>query len=296
MTSRGFSRAGCRLVGVVLLLALSACSGHRALPERQPDAEWVASANFDTRRPQLIVLHHTDMASAASALRTLRTRNQHGRVSAHYLIGRDGTLYQLVDDEKRAWHAGASRWGDLTDLNSASIGIELDYDSGGDIDHAPDYPPAQIERLIQLLRDLSVRLQIPPQAVVGHGDIAPTRKSDPGIRFPWAQLAQAGFGWWPRATLAPPPDGFDAWAALRLIGYDLREPAAALRAFHRHYRGHDADGWQPGDAEILFDLQQQRMAMPQPDADDIPLPPAGPMDPQLPTAEEATAAPRPPLR
>lgn len=258
---------------MVLLLALSGCTSHRVAPARHPDATWVPSSNFDSRRARLIVLHHTDMPSAESALNTLRTRNRDGRVSAHYLIGRDGALYQLVADEARAWHAGASRWGDLTDLNSASIGIELDYDSGGDNGTAGAYPPAQIERLIALLRELTTRLEISPRAVIGHGDIAPTRKRDPGVHFPWAQLAQAGFGWWPRASLEAPPAGFDAWAALHLIGYDLRDPAAALRAFHRHYLGHEADGWQAGDAEILFDLQRQRMAMPEIDLAQLPTPP-----------------------
>ena len=260
----------------MLLLALSACVSDQPLSERQAGAVWVPSSNFDARRARLIVLHHTDMHSAQSALNTLRTRNLHGRVSAHYLIGRDGALYQLVADDARAWHAGASRWGDLTDLNSMSIGIELDYDSASADDAVAGYAPAQIERLIALLRDLTTRLEIPPQAVIGHGDVAPTRKRDPGVQFPWAQLAQAGFGWWPRAVLAAPPAGFDAWAALRLIGYDLRDPAAALRAFHRHFRGHEADGWQPGDAEILFDLQRQRMAMPEVDANALPTPPADP--------------------
>lgn len=238
----------------LMLAALTACAS--APVSRNPLAEWRGSPNHDIRRAQYIVLHQTEMDSAAAALLTLRTRNSQGRVSAHYLIGEDGRLYQLVPEDARAWHAGASRWSGLADLNSASIGIELDND--GD---SPFSEP-QLQTLLRLLADITARLDIAPHRVIGHGDIAPTRKRDPGVLFPWRRLAEAGFGLWPNATSAPPPAGFDPWAALRLIGYDLRDPAAALRAFHRHYRGSEVDVWLPGDAAILHDLQRQLMAMP----------------------------------
>ena len=246
-----------RRCGWLPLLGLLAClAGCASTPQRNPDAQWRPSPNHDARTAQVVVLHQTEMTSAGAALLTLQTRNAGGRVSAHYLIGDDGRLYQLVSEDARAWHAGASRWAGLGDLNSASVGIELDNDG-----QSP-FTDAQIEALLRLLADLTTRRQIPPHLVLGHGDIAPTRKSDPGVLFPWRRLADAGFGLWPRASLAPPPAGFDPWAALRLIGYDLRDPAAALRAFHRHYRGHENPGWQPGDAEILYDLQQQLMQLP----------------------------------
>jgi len=211
----------------------------------------------------MIVLHQTEMESAEAALFTLQTRNTGGRVSAHYLIGDDGVLYQLVAETERAWHAGASRWGGVSDLNSASIGIELDNDG------AEPFSEAQIAALLRLLGDITQRLDIPKHLVIGHGDIAPSRKKDPSARFPWRRLADAGYGLWPRPPSAPVPPGFDPWAAMRLIGYDLRDPDAAVRAFHRHYRGFEGAKdqpapWIPGDAEMLFDLQRQLMEMPEP--------------------------------
>lgn len=247
-----------RVVTVLLLAVLAGCA---SAPMRNPLAQWRPSPNHNPRSAQLIVLHQTEMKSARAALLTLRTRNAQGRVSAHYLIGSDGRLYQLVAEDARAWHAGASRWAGLQDLNSASIGIELDNDG-----ESP-FTDAQVAALLRLLEDVSTRLQIPRHAVVAHGDIAPTRKRDPGVLFPWQRLAQAGFGLWPRVSRAAAPTGFDPWLALRLIGYDLRDQAAAVRAFHRHYRGNEGEAWQPGDVDLLHDLQLQLMAMPAAAAD-----------------------------
>ena len=244
------------LLGLAAAVLVAALAGCASAPARNPLAHWAPSPNHNARSAQLIVLHQTEMKSAAAALLTLRTRNAQGRVSAHYLIGGDGRLYQLVAEDARAWHAGASRWGGLQDLNSASIGIELDNDG------VAPFTDAQLATLLRLIDDVTMRLQIPRHAVVAHGDIAPTRRRDPGVLFPWQQLADAGFGLWPRASPPPAPDGFDPWLALRLVGYDLRDPVAAVRAFHRHYRGSEAEAWEPGDAAILHDLQQQLMAMP----------------------------------
>lgn len=233
----------------LLLACLAACS---SAPVRNPMAEWHGSSNHDARRAQLIVLHQTQMQSAQAALQTLRTRNAHGRVSAHYLIGRDGRLYQLVSEQDRAWHAGAGSWGGMVDINSASIGIELDNDG------TLPFTEPQIQTLLRLLQDVTHRLGIPRHLVIAHGDVAPTRKRDPGVLFPWQRLAEAGFGLWPRQPLGLAPADFDPWAALRLIGYDLADPAAALRAFHRHFRAVESDQLMPGDNEILFDLQRQQ--------------------------------------
>ncbi|HEY5803806.1 MAG TPA: N-acetylmuramoyl-L-alanine amidase [Lysobacter sp.] len=227
-------------------------------PAPNPTPDWRPSPNHDARGAQMIIIHQTEMESAEAALLTLQTRNPTGRVSAHYLIGKDGHLYQLVAEGNRAWHAGASRWGGVTDLNSASIGIELDNDG------VAPFSTAQIDTLLRLLGDITGRLDIPPHLVIGHGDIAPSRKRDPSALFPWQRLAEAGYGLWPREPLAVAPAGFDSWAALRLVGYDLRDPGAALRAFHRHYRGNEEEQWLPGDAEILNDLQRQLMEMPTP--------------------------------
>ena len=130
-----------------------------------------------------------------------------------------------------------------------SIGIELDNDG-----ESP-FPPAQITSLLRLLDDLCTRLDIPRTQIVAHADFAPVRKRDPGFRFPWQQLAQAGFGLWPAAD-AGPPDGFDPWLALRLIGYPLEDRAATVRAFHRHFRGTETDVLDAEDARILHALTQ----------------------------------------
>lgn len=242
-----------RVCACIAALALGGCA---TAPQVCSPLEWRPSPNHDQRSAQMIVLHQTEMESAEAALVTLQTRNPTGRVSAHYLIGDDGRLYQLVAESERAWHAGASRWGGVADLNSASIGIELDNDG------VEPFSQAQIDTLLRLLDDITGRLDIPRHLVIGHGDIAPTRKRDPSTLFPWKRLAEAGYGLWPRAMPAPVPSGFDPWAAMRLIGYDLRDPAAAVRAFHRHYRGNEDEQWLQGDAEILYDLQQQLMEMP----------------------------------
>lgn len=232
---------------VVLMLALLAACAHA--PQRNPLAEWGPSPNFEPRRPVIIVLHATEQGSAEQSLRTLRTANRGGKVSAHYLIGDDGRIYQLVADGERAWHAGGGSWGTITDLNSASIGIEIDNEVG------EAYTEAQIAALLRLLDDLTTRLDIPKTQVIGHSDLAPTRKRDPGSLFPWKQLADAGYGRWPQGELRDAPAGFDPWLAMAAIGYPLQDRAAAVRAFHRHYRGQD-DGENP---DASFDAEDLRI-------------------------------------
>ncbi len=232
-------------------------------PYKSPLASWQASENFEPRKPQLIIIHHTNMPTLAEALHTLQTANTQGRVSAHYLIGRDGQILQLVADNQRAWHAGVARWAGRTDLNSASIGIELDNDG-----NTPFTAP-QIKALLSLLTDLTTRLGIEAQQVWGHSDIAPTRKDDPNKYFPWATLAEAGFGLWPKNagpknaglknTEQTVPEHFDPWLALALIGYDLSDKRAALTAFHRHYFGTETSELMPEDLDVLADLVGQLM-------------------------------------
>lgn len=234
-------------LALLLLSVLSACTH---APSRNPIAQWVPSPNHEARRPILIVLHATTQDSVEQSLRTLRTGNSGGPVSAHYLVGRDGALYQLVSDERRAWHAGPGRWGTIIDVNSASIGIELDNDG-----ESP-FPPPQVTALLRLLEDLCTRLQIPRTQVIAHADMAPTRKRDPGPLFPWQQLAEAGFGRWPEDTGREPPPGFDPLLALQLLGYPMNDPGAAVRAFHLHYRGIEDGATQldATDARILHAL------------------------------------------
>ncbi len=232
----------------MLLALLAACT---PAPVRNPMAQWVPSSNFDARRPVLIVLHFTNEHSAEQALDTLRTGNSGGPVSAHYLIGSDGRIYQLVADDDRAWHAGAGRWGTITDVNAASIGIELD--NNGD----SPFAQAQIDSLLRLLNDLTTRLRIPRTQIIGHEDMAPGRKDDPGPLFPWQQLADAGYGLWPHGALIDPPPGFDPWMALGLIGYPLDNRVAAVRSFHHHFRGTDGDTLDGQDQRILYALARQ---------------------------------------
>lgn len=240
-----------RLLRWACLFALAGLGGCAQVPVHNPLAQWIPSPNHDVRRPVLIVLHATEQRSAQASLETLRTRNSGGPVSAHYLIGNDGTIYQLVADEQRAWHAGAGRWGTITDVNSASLGIELDNDA-----QSP-YSAAQIDSLLRLLNDLTLRWRIPRTQVIGHEDLAPDRKSDPGVRFPWQRLADAGFGLWPKLPLIDPPPGFDPWMALSAIGYPLDHRDAAVRAFHHHFRGMDGDQLDAQDLRILYALSRQ---------------------------------------
>lgn len=239
------ARRAMRLPILLCLLAIVGCS-HVA--PRNPMAQWVPSPNHDARRPLLIVVHYTEQDSVARSLNTLRTRNSGGRVSAHYLIGRDGALYQLVSDERRAWHAGAGSWGTIGDVNSASIGIELDNDG------ASPFPDPQIDALLRLLDDLTTRHRIPRTQVIGHADLAPTRKIDPGPLFPWRRLAEAGYGTWPRDDAGSAPEGFDPLQALRLLGYPMDDPAATIRAYRMRYRGDAASQLDAEDARILHAL------------------------------------------
>ena len=238
------------LLPLALVAALAACT---TTPQRNPLAQWVPSANHNARQPVIIVLHHTDQDSVQQSLDTLRSANSGGKVSSHYLVGRKGDLYQLVADSERAWHAGGGRWGSITDLNSTSIGIEIDNDG-----ESPFSAP-QIATLLRLLDDLCTRYNIPRSQIIGHADLAPSRKADPSRFFPWQQLAEAGFGIWPKASDGAAPEGFDRWLALQALGYPMDDRAAAARAFHRRFRGSDTlpAELDAEDARILHSLLQQ---------------------------------------
>jgi N-acetylmuramoyl-L-alanine amidase len=235
-----------RILAVAALTVLLAACAHSG--PRNPLATWVPSKNFDERRPVVIVLHYTEQDSVEQSLDTLRSRNSGGRVSSHYLLGKDGKTYQLVSDAKRAWHAGAGSWGAITDVNNASIGIEIDNDGKS------PFPDAQIDSLIVLLRDLTTRLRIPPTQIIGHSDLAPTRKIDPGPLFPWKRLHDAGFGLWPADPTQDPPAGFDPWLALQAIGYSTDNRADTVRAFHHRFRGMEGTELDAQDLRILHAL------------------------------------------
>ena len=228
MGSPWYARHGMTMTGiplVALLLAIAACA---PLPQRAGIAtEWLASRNFDARRPNFVILHHTSNDTVEQALRTFA--DPFRSVSAHYLIGRDGRIIQLVDERARAWHAGESKWGAQTDLNSASLGIELD-NSGRE-----PFPDAQIAALLRLLADIKERYHLPAANFLGHADVAPRRKTDPSRYFPWKTLADRGFGLWCEPPYAPPPPSFDAGLGLRALGYDTEDDAAAVQAFKLHF-------------------------------------------------------------
>jgi len=217
--------ASIRTPVLALWLALAACA---PLPQRAGiPTQWQGSPNFDERRPNLVVIHHTSDDSVDEAMKTLA--NPLRKVSAHYLIGRDGQIIQLVDERARAWHAGESRWGAATDINSASLGIELDNNG------REPFSEAQISALLRLLADIRERYHIPAANFLGHADVAPRRKTDPSSYFPWKTLADQGFGLWCDPPFAQPPPAFDAMMALRALGYDSGKPEAAIRAFNLHF-------------------------------------------------------------
>jgi N-acetylmuramoyl-L-alanine amidase len=240
-----------RGLAVLLLAALAACA---PLPPGQGrGALWQPSPNFDLRRPNFVILHQTTNDNTATALATLTDPQR--KVSAHYLVGRDGAVMQLVDENSRAWHAGESWWGGLTDLNSASIGIELD--NTGD----EPFAEAQIVALLALLDELRTRYPIPAANYLAHGDVAPARKVDPSRLFPWQRLAAQGFGLWCDAPPPAAPAGFDALLGLPARGYYIAAPAAARAAFRRHFMGSDADAeLAPAEQALLSCLLQKKVA------------------------------------
>jgi len=220
----------------------------------------VPSPNFDERAlpVTMVVLHYTDMLGTDSAL--ARMCDPQAKVSAHYLITEGGEVIRLVEESRRAWHAGLSYWRGIRDVNSASIGIELDHPG-----HTNGYRPfadAQIEALVPLLHRIVQAHDIPRANVVGHSDVAPSRKLDPGELFPWDRLAQY------RLCLARPEklelgDPFDNdgafLLALERFGYDISDPAKAVEAFQRRWRPEKIDGEIDGQIRaILFQLLLDR--------------------------------------
>lgn len=215
-------------------------------PEQQ---DWVGSVNFGIRRPNYVILHHTAQNSTEQTIRTfVLSRTQ---VSAHYIVGRDGKVVQMVNDYLRAQHAGVGKWGSNRDLNSSSIGIEIDNNG------SEPYPDVQIESIIKLLLELKTRYGIPTENFIGHADIAPTRKPDPA-NFPWKKLSEKGLGLWYDEMLDIPPVDFRPELALRIIGYDISNLSAAITAFKRHFVQTDITPvLTESDKAILFNLYKK---------------------------------------
>ncbi|MDB5269495.1 MAG: N-acetylmuramoyl-L-alanine amidase [Hymenobacter sp.] len=253
----------------------------RAMPGTTPGGDsllgkyWVGTTNFNLRKPNYVVIHHTAQDSTAQTLKTFTMVST--QVSAHYVIGRDGRVYHMLNDYLRAWHGGVARWGNTTDINSSSIGIELDNNG------IEPFAEAQITSLMHILAGLKKAYGIPTANFIGHADIAPSRKNDPSALFPWKRLADNGFGLWydagplpspfvadsaaalagrllapplpaaddvPIASIQPVDTGrvdaqlarlngpitvFSPREALRIIGYDTRDLPAAIRAFKLHF-------------------------------------------------------------
>lgn len=189
--------------------------------------EWISTVNFNLRKPNFIIIHHTAQDSLQQTLKTFTLPKT--QVSAHYVISDDGKVVQMLNDYLRAWHGGNAIWGKNTDINSASIGIELDNNG------SEAFSEAQINSLLALLSRLKKDYNIPTPNIIAHSDIAPTRKSDPSAFFPWKTLANLGFGLWPNDTLEVAPENFNIEQGLRIIGYDTRTLSSAIKAFKLHY-------------------------------------------------------------
>ena len=228
------------------------------------------SPNFDARRalPDMLVLHYTGMKSAKAAV--ARLRDPEARVSAHYVVDEDGAILRLVAEERRAWHAGQGGWQGETDCNAASIGIEI-VNPGHEFGYR-DFPEVQIDAVISLVSDIRTRWTIPDARIIGHSDLAPERKQDPGERFPWKRLASVGHGLWfePAAErtaalgvpLAVGDEGLGVVvlrAGLHRLGYALtpggdydEATRLTVEAFQRHWRPGRVDGIADGETRATL--------------------------------------------
>lgn len=210
---------------------------------------FIGAVNFGIRKPNFVIIHHTAQKSTDQTVNTFLLKGP--QTSAHYIIGRDGKVVHMVNDYLRANHAGVGKWGNDADLNSSSLGIELDNNGN------EPYADAQINSLLTLLSTLKKKYNIPAANFIGHSDIAPGRKIDP-YKFPWKQLSDKGFGLWYDAILQIPPDSFDPVAALRIIGYNVSNLTAAVKAFKIHFVQKDESPvLAQEDKMILFNLYKK---------------------------------------
>lgn len=211
----------------------------------QPTPYWIGTTNFNLRKPNFVIIHHTAQNACDQTLKTFTMVKT--QVSAHYVICKDGTVHHMLNDYLRAWHGGVAKWGNLTDVNSSSIGIELDNNG------FEPFTEAQITGLLHVLASLKRKYNIPTANFIGHGDIAPTRKNDPNVYFPWKRLAEKGFGiWYTDTTNVTVPENFNAMDALRVIGYDIRDSSAAILAFKRHFEQDTTRGLNEADKKVLY--------------------------------------------
>jgi N-acetylmuramoyl-L-alanine amidase len=210
------------------------------------------SPNFDDRAlpVSMLVLHYTGMQDAESAI--ARLADPEAKVSAHYVVCEDGRVLRMVAEDKRAWHAGRSYWRGITDVNSASVGVEI-VNPGHEFGYRP-FPEAQMDAVVRLVAEIKGRNDIPRSNVVGHSDVAPARKQDPGELFDWARLARHHLALArPTRNLVDPlwTDG-GYLLALERFGYDVRDAAAAVIAFQRRFRPEHIDGEIDGECRAIL--------------------------------------------
>ncbi len=215
---------------------------------KQP-AFFAGTTNFNLRKPNFVIIHHTAQNSCEQTLKTFTTVAS--KVSAHYVICKDGTVHHMLNDYLRAYHAGVSRWGNLIDVNSSSIGIEIDNNG------FEAFTDEQINSLLSLLATLKKKYDIPAANFIGHGDIAPRRKNDPNVYFPWKKLSEQGFGLWYDEVRDSVPANFNHIQALRIVGYDVKDTTAAIRSFKRHFMQDTTKTINDADKNVLFNLQKK---------------------------------------
>jgi N-acetylmuramoyl-L-alanine amidase len=208
---------------------------------------FVGTTNFSMRRPNFVIIHHTAQNSCQQTLKTFTLPRT--QVSSHYVICKDGTVHHMLNDLLRGHHAGVSKWGNTTDLNSSSIGIEIDNNG------FEEFTDTQINSLLGVLERLKMAYNIPVSNFIGHADIAPGRKVDPNRNFPWQKLSEQGFGYWYDTTNVEVPPDFNALQALRVIGYDIKVDTNAIQSFKLHFVQRDSTKViTDTDKKILTDL------------------------------------------
>ncbi|MEO5990160.1 MAG: N-acetylmuramoyl-L-alanine amidase [Ferruginibacter sp.] len=212
---------------------------------------WVGTTNFGMRKPSYVILHHTAQNSCEQTLKTFTLERT--EVSSHYVICKDGTVHHMLNDYLRAWHAGNSKWGNAVDINSSSIGIEID-NNGKD-----SFSLAQINSLEGLLAGLKKEFNIPAANFIGHLDIAPGRKVDPNPTFPWKTLADKGFGlWYDDTTNLIMPADFNSELALRIIGYNIEKIESARQSFRLHFLASEKKGdFDPEELKVLYAVMKK---------------------------------------
>ena len=208
---------------------------------------WIGTTNFSMRRPNFVVIHHTAQNSCDETYKTFTLRRT--AVSAHYVICRDGTVQHMLNDLLRAHHAGLGKWGNISDMNSNSIGIEIDNNG------SEPFTEQQMNSLLVLLDRLKKAYNIPQANFIGHLDWAPGRKVDPSRFFSWQVLAEKGFGFWYDTTNVEVPIEFDPVQALRIIGYNINKPEIAIQSYKIHFVPQDTTNIiNDADKKIIFDL------------------------------------------